>query len=209
VSIVGGNLALDFVNTGGHGHGTEALRGYPDVVAWAEHAGALTEADAARLLRRARRDPVRAAAEFERTIMLRDSLSRLFGAVAANQMPDQASLGGASPDDASLAFLRRSEADALEHARLTWTGSRYAWSWDGDEELARPTRLVTHASTSLLTQGSLDRVRRCAGCPYLFLDTSRNRSRRWCSMQECGTQEKMRRFVKRRAQARTGSPARE
>ena len=33
---------------------------------------------------------------------------------------------------------------------------------------------------------------------WLFLDQSRNHSRHWCSMDECGTQMKQRRFVERR-----------
>jgi predicted RNA-binding Zn ribbon-like protein len=192
VAIVGGNLALDFANTGGPGHGTEALRGYPDVVAWAAHADALTDADADRLMRRARRDPKRAELEYRRGVRLRDSLGLLFGSIAA----------GESPDATALQTLKREEAEALGHAQLVRAGTRYAWTWGGEADLALPTWLVAHAASELMTQGPLDRVKRCMGCPFVFLDESRNRSRRWCSMDDCGTQEKVRRFVTRRAQAR-------
>ena len=61
---------------------------------------------------------------------------------------------------------------------------------------------VAHAATVLLTSGGLDRLKLCAGCHWLFLDASRNRSRRWCTMEVCGTHEKMRRYVAKRAARR-------
>jgi predicted RNA-binding Zn ribbon-like protein len=50
----------------------------------------------------------------------------------------------------------------------------------------------------LLPKG--DRVRQCGGenCGWLFLDTSRNRSRQWCDMRDCGNLAKVRRFRQRR-----------
>jgi predicted RNA-binding Zn ribbon-like protein len=57
---------------------------------------------------------------------------------------------------------------------------------------------VTHAAVELLADGRLERLKVCANCRWLFLDQSRNRSRRWCSMADCGTAVKMERFVERR-----------
>src|SRR5215217_60996 len=54
---------------------------------------------------------------------------------------------------------------------------------------------VAHAATELLTSDGLDRLKLCVGCYWLFLDASRNRSRRWCAMEVCGTHEKARRYV--------------
>jgi predicted RNA-binding Zn ribbon-like protein len=193
VAIVGGNVALDFANTGGPGHGTEALHAYPDLVAWALHAGAVGGPDASRLTRKARLHPDRADEVFRHAIRLRDAVGSAFGAIASDE----------APDPASLDVLRRAASDALDHARLVRTGGSYAWTWAADDDLAKPTWLVAHAASELLTQGPLDRIKRCGGCPYLFLDESRNRSRRWCSMDDCGTQAKMRRFVaNRRARTR-------
>jgi len=56
-----------------------------------------------------------------------------------------------------------------------------------------------------LTSEELDRVRECAddrGCGYLFMDTSRNRSRKWCDMRGCGNRAKAQRHY-RRTQAET------
>jgi predicted RNA-binding Zn ribbon-like protein len=57
---------------------------------------------------------------------------------------------------------------------------------------------VAAAAHRLLTATELSRLKRCVGCPWLFLDRSKNGSRRWCSMEFCGTEEKMRRYVRKR-----------
>jgi predicted RNA-binding Zn ribbon-like protein len=49
----------------------------------------------------------------------------------------------------------------------------------------------------LLTQGQLDRLGECPSCGWLFLDTSKNRRRRWCSMATCGSRDKARRYYER------------
>jgi predicted RNA-binding Zn ribbon-like protein len=61
-----------------------------------------------------------------------------------------------------------------------------------------------HAAVELLTTGPLDRIKACAGCRFVFVDESKNRSRRWCSMEDCGTTAKMRRYVARRSANRSG-----
>jgi predicted RNA-binding Zn ribbon-like protein len=57
---------------------------------------------------------------------------------------------------------------------------------------------------ALLGEGPLDRMKRCAGCRWLFLDQIKKLSRHWCSMEECGTNAKKRRYVERRRAARRG-----
>jgi predicted RNA-binding Zn ribbon-like protein len=61
---------------------------------------------------------------------------------------------------------------------------------------------VAEAAYRLLVGQEIQRLKRCAGCPWLFVDRSKNHSRRWCSMEICGTDEKMRRYVTKRADRR-------
>jgi predicted RNA-binding Zn ribbon-like protein len=200
--LVGGNLALDFVNTrGGQPRPSpedEALHDYNDLVAWARSVGMLTETEARRLLRQARRDPDSAQDTYERAVRVRSYLYDLFRAVAM----------GRPPPARCLAALRDDEAEALARAELVGGDGGFAWSWAHDDDLARPLRPVVHAGVELLSAGPpkqvnpLTRVKRCDGCQWLFLDESKNRSRRWCSMEDCGTHEKVRRYVARRAAAR-------
>ncbi|WP_327002941.1 ABATE domain-containing protein [Dactylosporangium sp. NBC_01737] len=194
--LVGGNLALDFINTRtGPAAGPpddDLLTGYPALIAWGVHAGALTRAEAARLRRLSRDDPGRADTTFARALSTRDDLDEVFRSLAA----------GGSPTAPALARLRDHEADALAHARLQ-PGNPFAWTWREDHTLARPLRPVVHAAVQLLTTAALDRIKGCEGCSFIFNDESKNRSRRWCSMDDCGTTEKIRRYVAaRRTRAR-------
>jgi predicted RNA-binding Zn ribbon-like protein len=194
--LVGGSLALDFVNTRG-GRPTpsaedEVLHDYDGLVAWGRHVGMLTEAEARRLLRRARREPDEAQRAYQRAVYLRGYLYELFRAVAA----------GRPPPRRCTAALRGDEAEALGRAQLVRGDGGFRWSWARDDDLARPLRPVVHAAVALLTAGPLQRVKRCDGCRWLFIDGSRNRSRRWCAMEDCGTAEKVRRYLARRAAAR-------
>jgi predicted RNA-binding Zn ribbon-like protein len=186
--LVGGNLALDFVNTRtGPPVGPaddDVLTGYPELLAWGVYAGALNGTEAAALRRLSRDDPGGAHAAFGRSLSTRDYLDEAFRALAA----------GRSPKTSVLARLPGDEADALGHARLD-RADTFAWTWRDDRTLARPLRPVIHAAVQLLTAGVLDRIKGCEGCRFIFNDESKNRSRRWCSMEDCGTAEKIRRYV--------------
>jgi predicted RNA-binding Zn ribbon-like protein len=186
--LVGGDLALDFVNTrSGPPSGPPAddvLTGYAELVAWGIYAGALTQLEATRASRLARNDPAAAAEVFAHALRLRDDLDGIFRALA----------GGRPPSGKALSRLRDDEADALAHARLERMDS-FAWSWHDDRTLRRVLRPVAHAATQLLVGEGLDRIKVCGGCRFIFADESKNRSRRWCSMEDCGTAEKVRRYV--------------
>ncbi len=186
--LVGGDLALDFLNTrAGPPVGPpddDVLTGYAELIAWSVYAGTLTETDAAALRRLSHGSPDSTHTAFAQALRTRDYLDEVFRPLAA----------GEDPGVAALTRLRDDEADALAHAQLM-RGKTFAWSWRDDHTLARPLRPVVHAAVQLLTTGALDRIKRCAGCRFLFIDESKNRSRRWCSMDDCGTAEKIRRYV--------------
>jgi predicted RNA-binding Zn ribbon-like protein len=195
--IVGGNLALDFANTQSGPPGgepdVESLAGYDDLVAWALRSGVVGPADAQDLVRHARRHPREADAAFERATALRRLVFSLFLSIA----------GDAPPPADALASLRDDEAEALAHADLSAGPAGFAWSWSRPRDLDGLRWPIVHAAATLLTEGPLERVKACGGCRYLFLDETKNGSRRWCSMAECGTRAKMRRFVARRSAARS------
>jgi len=191
LELVGGALALDFANTREGDPEPEHLREHADLVAWGARLG---------LIGRAARpaDPQRA---LERALRLRTAVDATFRAVA----------GGGEPPAEALAALRAFEAEAVARGRLVATDGGFDWTWDADD----PERIlwaVTRSAVDLLRTGPLDRLKTCAVCPWLFLDGSRNRSRRWCSMNECGGRLKMRRYRARRATAGrppgSGSPPR-
>jgi predicted RNA-binding Zn ribbon-like protein len=92
--------------------------------------------------------------------------------------------------------------DAVAHARLTPGEAAFGLSWAASDDLDAMLRPIAMAALDLLTGPDLGRVKRCAGCPWLFVDRSKNASRRWCAMDDCGRHEKIRRYVSRRAARR-------
>ena len=65
---------------------------------------------------------------------------------------------------------------------------------------------IAIAWTELGTTGDIARLKRCAehSCAWVFWDTSKNRSRRWCAMRVCGNRTKARRYAAKRAGADSG-----
>ncbi len=197
LKLIGGELALDFTNTAGwRGEPgvEEVLRDYQDLAVWAHHAGALNDEQRDGLLRLAKSLPFDAQAVFQRSIELREALYRGFAALAA-----------ADPvDDADLACINQAVAESGRHLRLAPGGDHLAWQWYDADALEFPIWLVARSAAELLVSDRLPRVRKCEGdkCDWLFVDASRNHSRRWCDMADCGNRAKAKRnYAKRRAEA--------
>lgn len=200
--LIGGHVALDLVNTvdwrADPGRRAELLRGVPDLLAWARRARLATAADARALTAAAARDPRRAARALRRARRLREVLARLYAAAIAT----------ARPPGRDVRLLNAFVGSALRYRRLECRGAACAWSWAAGERDAFDALLwpVVLAGAELLASPDRERIRECAGhgCGWLFLDTSRNGRRRWCSMQSCGNRAKARRFY---ARTRTESAA--
>ena len=160
-----------------------------------QQVGLLTPAEAGRLLLAAALRPADAAATLAQAIDLREAIYRIFSAIAA----------GRTPAPADLALLNGWFAHGLGQLQVTQKGGSFGWQWHGVaaalEGLLWP---VAHSAAELLISDELDRVKECAderGCGWLFLDTSRNRSRRWCSMESCGNLAKVRRHRRKQVDA--------
>jgi predicted RNA-binding Zn ribbon-like protein len=190
--IIGGDVALDFVNTEDGDPPLECLRGYGDLVAWGVLVGLLSVEEGELLMGEADLRPGDAEAAYRDALTLRGALYRVFRAVAEDEAP-------ASRD---LEILREHEREALSRGKLVQEDRGFRWEWRDERDLARILWPVAHAAAGLLTSGTLDRLKLCAGCYWVFLDTSRNHSRRWCTMEVCGTDEKKRRYVAKRAARR-------
>ena len=192
--LSGGRVCLDFANTLSKrlaSHPRELLVGYGNLVAWSQQAGVVTEHEARALLREAQRHPAEAAAVLERAIHLREAIYRIFSAVAAQRRAE----GG------DLAALNAALADALPLLGLVPAGDRFAWEWmTNGQRLDRMLWPVARSTADLLTSAELTKVRECEAesCAWLFLDRSRNRSRRWCDMGVCGNRAKARRHYERK-----------
>ena len=201
LSLLGGALCLDFVNTVDPRFGEENddyLDSYPALLAWGVHTGILGAEEMTALQREAERRPHEAAAIHTSAVELREALYRLFAARADGRT--------AAADD--LQLFNRALAGALAHERLETAPEGYRWAWEeSPSALDRVLWPVVRSAAELLTAAEQPVVRACSssGCGRLFVDATKNHSRRWCSMRGCGSQEKARRYYRRRRAAQAGS----
>jgi predicted RNA-binding Zn ribbon-like protein len=181
-----GHVALDFANAVGSRH-TDApidhLPSYRQLLDFARQCELLPAAQLARMARQAAEDPAGAAAALRRAVELREALYRLFAGAAR----------GRSPEAGDLALLNR----AVGRMQI---GRDFEWQWAaGPDALDAMLGPIVRAALELLMSKRRERVRVCAAddCVWVFLDTSKNRSRRWCDMKQCGNRNKVRRFHRR------------
>jgi len=145
----------------------------------------------------------------ERTLrsarQLRESLAAaLYGALGF----------GRRPSATDLATVQRHAAAAAAHREMVWQRSpaearnppaaaatQAVWTWGRFKACAElPLWILALSAAALLTSGGMSDIRmcRCDTCRWLFLDVSKNHSRRWCDMKICGNRMKARRFLARR-----------
>jgi len=189
--LVGGALCLDFVNTVDPRHADQRfdyLAGYGALVAWARYAGAIDAAAARRMLHRAERHPAAAGEVLRRAIRLREALYRILASAMKRRAP---------PQDA-FDYLNHELAWANATVRLT--RGREGFVLQSDDRRPRLEQVlwpVIRSAVDVLVDGPLDRVRECPGlgnCGWLFVDLSKNASRRWCDMRTCGNRAKVHRY---------------
>jgi predicted RNA-binding Zn ribbon-like protein len=193
--FIGGEPCLDFTNTVGGDRRTtttEHLHGYGELVAWARQGELLTPAQARALLLRAQREPAGAAEALRDALELREALFDIFFALS----------GGKRPAPERLEVLNRALAEALRHRRVVQSGRTFSLGWDGSDDLRRMLWPVALSAAELLAGQGGAPVKLCgmweaSGCGWLFVDESRNGSRRWCSMKDCGNRAKARRHYHR------------
>jgi predicted RNA-binding Zn ribbon-like protein len=190
-----GNLALDFANTAefhASDHPDELLKTYADLVSWSEATGNLTSQAGKALLTKSRREPRIAEKVLKEALELRELIYRIFSALAGNEIPDEADLSN----------FNQILAASLNNARVKSIEQGFTWDWQNmGETLDSMLWPIARESANLLTSPEVKRVGECAddrGCGYLFIDTSRNHSRRWCSMEACGNRAKAQRHYQRK-----------
>jgi predicted RNA-binding Zn ribbon-like protein len=194
--LVGGRPCLDFANTmGGDAiHAPrEFLDSYDDLVVFARMAGLVASDRARALLARAKREPEQAAAALEEARLLRGAIFRVFYALSHERKP--------APDD--LARINDALRRALSRRRVVQRGAAFELGWDEEgDPLDRPLWPLAVSAAELLADEHRPPVRVCCSsherrCTWLFVDESRTRTRRWCSMKDCGNRAKARRHYER------------
>ena len=189
IKLLGGSLALDFANSVDWTETLEPLDQLTDAITQPTELGRWGK----RLGLYKGRAPSIPAAEHEAARELRSALYAIFAAHDA----------GVHPDRADLDVLARSHAEAAEAGWLEESGGAYRLQWRRSEARRVRFAVAADAMELLADPERLARVHRCPGrdCGWLFYDKSGRR--KWCTMEGCGSREKMRRLYRRQRAARS------
>ena len=190
-SLVGNLPCLDLVNTEPmrDGRRVDLLTGFGDLVRWLGAAGLLTEEGARRALERWQGAPGAAAALVEARRLR-----------AALRLGAERLAAGRSAGPAMVRAVNRALASGPTYRRLVRQGDRFVTRLEPVSgsalQLLTP---VAESAAWLLEHGDASLVRRCGGpgCVLLFYDTTKNHSRRWCSMEACGSRAKAGAYYRR------------
>ena len=187
----GGHVALDFVDTV-DSWVRPVTRDYIDsfakLLGWTRQVGLIDEESAEGLVGRI--SPKRATAALGEAIEFRRVLLCAFGAI----------IDGSPQDNDGTAMLNALLKEARDKQDFVACPGSFKWVWASPLDVRTPILRIALAAGDLLERADLTRLKRCPGpdgCGWLFLDESRNRSRKWCSMDYCGSFAKARRFAER------------
>ena len=189
-----GHPALEFTNTvNDHAseHPRETLFKYEDLLSWGKRIGLLRDEQVQELTRKAAGQPEQAAAVFAKSLKLREAIYRLFVTQAK----------GEPPTEEDLAVLNSWLAQPTRQAQVIRRSGKFEWQWTFDANaLEAPMWILALATSDLMTSENCQWVGQCAdkdGCGWLFVDTTKNHSRRWCDINDCGNRAKQRRYQAR------------
>ncbi len=200
--LCGGHPALDFVNSLDSRFAVagpqERLAEYASLLRFTEETGLLSPSQARALAKSA--GTAAASRVLRAARELREALAAILYARA----------DGRDPLPADVAALERRFQEADGPQRLEWVAAgpdeeaSLQWRWSSEQVRAAgfPLWRIAQEASKLLLSADLARVRACEAerCRWLFLDTSKNHTRRWCNMKVCGNRAKARRFQERRAE---------
>jgi len=190
------DLCLNYANTlswRGSGAPAETLHSLADILHWSEQIGVVQPTGAQQLRRWSRDHKAQAAEIFTEAIAIREVVFQIFSAVAV----------GASVRAKDFMVLKAALVEAPSRSDLARVASRYGWFLDqGQPSAASVLAPVVWSAGDLMLNAPTRPIRRCANqeCLWLFIDQSKNGTRRWCDMNSCGNRAKARRhYAKIRA----------
>jgi predicted RNA-binding Zn ribbon-like protein len=193
--MVGERLCMDFINTVSWRESADKRRdwftSYVKLVDWSIHAEVLTASQAQNLLIEAGENPSQAEETLKQAVELREVMYRIFKSISKKT----------SPNEQDLAHFNKSVSHFYRSLQVIQDEDQFTLKFKQTEKtldtMLPP--ILQSAVDLLVSKSELERVKQCEGdpCGWLFFDTSRNRSRRWCSMADCGNRAKVRRYYQK------------
>lgn len=197
--FVGGRLCVDFVNTVGgritqnennildYKIITDKLESFTDLADWAKAVGILNDVSAKKINLFAVHNDKSAKKILERSLQLRESLYKIFVSL----------IEGSIPPEHDINLLNNECSASRERQKLFYDSNKFNWTFEASSD--DPEIIIMNISLSaseFLVEENLMRLKQCGGenCGWLFYDTSKNGSRQWCDMKDCGNVAKVRRY---------------
>jgi predicted RNA-binding Zn ribbon-like protein len=185
-----GELSLDFVNTldwRWSEEPKELVNSYADLMRWAQHTGVFHEREAKNLTEKAASDVAKSERALKRALRFREIVYQIFEAL----------INGQKPQASDLKAFNAELSEALSHLQIEQESENFVWSWnDSDNSFERIIWIVARSAARFLISERVKNLRVCEApdCGWIFVDTSRTKKRRWCSMESCGNRAKARRY---------------
>lgn len=198
--FIGNYLCVDFVNTrhAEDGRVVEDLLESPwDLVRWLREAGVLGPLEAEEMAERWGEGP-EGERVFRRAVGFRECLRGMVEGVAE---------GGAVRQEA-IEEINGVLRERPGYTQVVRSGDGFEGRFVAERRVAEgEISPVAESAAELLTGGDLSRLKKCENpeCTLYFYDTSKNRSRRWCSMDVCGNVMKARAHYRRHRRQRIRS----
>jgi len=189
--FLAGNLSLDYVNTI-HDRHEEPIRNllhsYLDLVTWVYFADAINNSQKERLLQMGWENQQDANRVYTDSLQLREAFyDFVFNMINRKEV---------SP--ASMQLIKNWIYKTFSNIELIQSNDGFSLDWNieniGIESILWP---IVRSFADLVTTVDRNRLKQCSNCGYLFVDNSKNKSRRWCSMEICGNRVKARRHAKK------------
>lgn len=187
----GGCACFDFINTV-HSRVEEErheyLESYKDLITWCRHVELLSESRLAGLEEMVNQNPGRARKAFSEVIETREMLYRFFSSVAAGQ----------PVAERDMKAFNRQLSKTLVNLEFREVDGKLKPGWKtGESDFSEPLWRIMKSAYELLTEEETERIKECEACGWIFLDQSKNKSRRWCNMQTCGSIHKAKKYYHR------------
>jgi predicted RNA-binding Zn ribbon-like protein len=192
--LIAESVCVDFLNTverGARYEHRDWIDSYEALVMWSEKAGIVCADEANALLRKSATHSRRASRVLSKAVRLRIILKELLAAIAA----------GTELPVTAIDDLNKFLVEANTARKVEWTSKGAVWTWRSDSvEFERPLWSIALSAAELLTGPNVNHLRKCANpqCSWMFVDSSKNKTRRWCEMGVCGNQSKARGHYSRR-----------
>ncbi len=183
--LVGEEISFDFINTISWPDSEwrhDWLNVPKNFILWAVAAGVINKRQAKTLAARSKTELEK---ELRHVLTIRSDLAKVLTPLAFNKKPAEGAINK----------LDKLIHQVNDHHSLD--PRRYNWVWDEPHSFNEVLAPVIWNAGQVLTESDHSRIRHCPSCNWIFFDTTKNRSRRWCDMDDCGSRDKALRYYHR------------